>query len=257
MIFDTYSGSVWNSEVLTLTTTGLVGIGTTTPSEKLSINQAMDFQHSGGKRFTLGYDSGVGKGYIHGLGTSQGMRIGFDTAPDLLSLKPTDSGRVGIGTASPGVLFEVRNDAVSQTARMVYVAQNPSGGESSAETMWVRGETSAAALLIGNFGTGLGLNVTAGKVLFSLGRQPTGSRHVTGGNQNELFDAIKSAIPNTNDEIIVSGGMTGSGGHMKVSRAIRTSTTVVTFYGIKSDNNVLSITVTDGFSGQIDCSLAW
>ena len=47
IVFDTYSGSAWNSGVMTLTTGGNVGIGTASPSEKLDM---------GGGNVKMGYE---------------------------------------------------------------------------------------------------------------------------------------------------------------------------------------------------------
>jgi len=64
-----------------------VGIGTTTPSNTLSVEDFMDFQNSGSRRFTFGYDSGTGYGLLEMLDTLNGFKIGDDSDNNIFVVK--------------------------------------------------------------------------------------------------------------------------------------------------------------------------
>lgn len=73
--------------------------------------------------------------------------------------------------------------------------------------------------------------VNGGYIKSGKGRWPISSIHGS-STANAIFDALDAYIPNTNDEIIISGGISSPTAIYIISRAIRTSATVITLCSI-------------------------
>jgi hypothetical protein len=111
------------SERLRITSAGLVGIGTSTPSYEFQVNAASDAVMStsnsssvtSGNRGTIAHlnsaDSTCGMFRFAAVTDNVGTEIQFHTRPAAGSLTQTmtldSAGRLGIGTTSPGVSLEV------------------------------------------------------------------------------------------------------------------------------------------------------
>lgn len=101
------------SEIMTLTGTGNLGIGVTSPSEKLEVNgnlaiynNALQLRGGGDNNHTLQYDWGVDGPFLKGYG---GGSLG--TSNGTTALHWNNSGRVGVGTVAQGHMFYVNGDA--------------------------------------------------------------------------------------------------------------------------------------------------
>lgn len=83
-----------------------------------------------------------------------------------------------------------------------------------------------------------------------------GSTHGT-VSENDLFDAMKGDIPNTNDEMVVSGGLETASATYIVARAVRTSSTAITLYVLTDLGVATTYVVNDGDTTTRVQSLAW
>ena len=94
---------------------------------------------------------------------------------------------------------------------------------------------------------------------FTLGRNPA---FAVGGSstEDEVFDTIKSSIPNLNDRIIVSGAIVSNDLLYIVSAAYRYSSTEIRFWSIihgTSGGTSGYFPLNDGATNTINYSLAW
>jgi hypothetical protein len=101
--------------------------------------------------------------------------------------------------------------------------------------------------------------VTIGGPLEPLqGRTPTNSIHSSGIPSNTVFDAIAASIPNTNDQIVVSGAIEAGGTVRVIARAIRINATTVRFYGVTDAGAINTIDAIDGDTvTSWDVSISW
>ena len=136
------------SNALTIAaTTGNVGIGTTAPMGTFHIeNTAGDDLDD----FVVTSDGQVGIGTEAPVGT---FHIENATGNDKDDVAVTSDGDVGIGTTAPGAKLDVRVNKNGYGQHVARIIQNPAM-EASADTLKVRGETSANALTTNQFGTG-------------------------------------------------------------------------------------------------------
>jgi hypothetical protein len=159
-----YANSLWNlglgysgTELMTLTSSGNVGIGRTSPANPLDIVGGLmlrsanpNIPSSGvGNYLHVGYDSGNNWGYIasrnNGLVT-QVLRI--DGAPLVLNMNP-NAGNVGIGTSSPSDPLQV---VTTQGVVANFSSSNstPLHARSWVQIFNTSGSSSSGALDLGN-----------------------------------------------------------------------------------------------------------
>ncbi len=93
------------SDAMTIEQSGKVGIGTTTPSEKVDIVGHLSLS-GGAKEIRFKNASGNTEQYVWHSGTSLGMGAGSETN----SMFVTGGGNVGIGTTTPGYKLEVNGN---------------------------------------------------------------------------------------------------------------------------------------------------
>jgi hypothetical protein len=99
LIFSTTAdGASAPSERMRITSAGNVGIGTTAPAEELHVS-------SGGAEFAIQWDSTGSKSWV--LGSATGRAYIRNKTDNIETLSILNSGRVGIGTASPAVSLVV------------------------------------------------------------------------------------------------------------------------------------------------------
>lgn len=109
--------------------------------------------------------------------------------------------------------------------------------------------------------------VTIDSVLLKDGQlRPTKGLKITSSidsasiTENLIFDAIAPFIPNNGDDLVMTGGIGNFvvSEILVISRAVRTSGTVITVYGIEPDNgNIGNFALTDGGVTVYKASLGW
>ena len=142
------------------------------------------------------------------------------------------AGNVGVGTNSPGAKLEVRNNDDSQTDTLLYIAQNPVTTEASVRTAWLRGESSAEAVRIDNYGSGHALIVGEGNVGIGT-TSPTAKLHIT--KDNTTGNALLITNSGSSRSLEINHNADGAGVSDEVVRIMNNGTRLFT---IESDGNV-------------------
>lgn len=214
------------AERMRINSSGNVGIGTTSPAQKLSVsggNILLDNnmfiknkKTDGTEIFTLGMDTG---NYLQ-VGTGSGFNgIRFWSGASTEAMRITNSGNVGIGTTVPGTKLDV-NGAVNVTGNIT------GGGEINGQYLHINGNgvnNINGTLLSTNGNLTVGGRITGGALTISPG---TGNNDIRGltylGNANvsiETNGAINGQYLHIrgggdNDiggNLSVTGGITGGG----------------------------------------------
>jgi hypothetical protein len=116
LIFGQYDATPSNGAVMTIDTSNeRVGIGTTNPGQKLSVNGSIeslaDGHGEGGQVILRSAPSGTRRWNIDNYGTSNELRLFTEADSDgsagAVKVLITEAGNVGIGTTSPGAQLEV------------------------------------------------------------------------------------------------------------------------------------------------------
>ena len=151
--FSTASNSGSNTERMRITSTGNVGIGTSSPSAKLHISESngaptqaqllisntattdsdadayIEFQHgAAGKAVKIVADRAAN----YSGGANNDCDLVFHTAADDVyseKFRVTSSGNVGIGTSSPTTLLHLNNDTHGANTAITLTAENDAGTE--------------------------------------------------------------------------------------------------------------------------------
>jgi hypothetical protein len=181
-----------NSATMFLNTSGNVGIGTTSPNERLHVSGNISVVASGGSKIgfnTTDAFSGYGTSIAH-----YGMSYGWNTNPLALSgyfgigfftdgsekMRILGNGNVGIGATSPTQRLDV-NGYIRATSGFV-----GNGGLS----LWGDNSSSSAGLFVTTGGNvGIGTNSPEARLQVTTGAR-TGGIRVGGGNgagQNRIF----------------------------------------------------------------------
>jgi hypothetical protein len=164
-VSDTNYGNQYT--IMAANTSGNVGIGTTSPTQKLSVNGAIDFVNTGGFSPTFGkpmiwssytglnfsgynyYFKNLGGANLLSISNTGGVALG-SYAPS----PPTDgliiSGNVGIGTTGPWQKLTVQNSNISSGNYDAIVLRGVLGGTTNVD----------AYMLVGNAYTGWGDSLT-------------------------------------------------------------------------------------------------
>jgi len=230
-------------------TTGKVGIGTTTPDTILhlsSTNPDITFEDTTGDKWIAGNNNGD-------------FRI-RDVTDSRTDLTIDGTGNVGIGTETPDAKLEILRTSGKSSIKAVasdgYMMID-SNGQQLRLNNYV---TDNIILGLGGGNVSIGTaSITerlyvVGKIYTTLGRRPAGSLHGDTITINAIFDALAPSIPNTNDEIIVNGGMYALG--FIISKAKRTGASTIDLYEIDSSGTG-TITITDGSAVEVVISISW
>ena len=204
------------SEKVRVKSTGNVGIGTTSPSEKLHI--------AGGGSGNIRLDSG---GTYYGTNvqaiSSAGLKIGNDDFSGYAYFH--NDGNVGIGTTSPSVALQLGNSTLGQTKLAIFNSEG--GGEVG---LTIKSRTNRASLLVSDNDTGVYISAEGGKGSFGRTQgvstaninidgsgnvgigttSPTAKLHVVGTG---LFTGLVSGItPVAAANFVTKAYVDGSGG---------------------------------------------
>ena len=242
-------GSAEGTERMRIDTTGKVGIGTTTPDTILhlsSTNPDITFEDTTGDKWIAGNNNGD-------------FRI-RDVTDSRTDLTIDGTGNVGIGTETPDAKLEILRTSGKSSIKAVasdgYMMID-SNGQQLRLNNYV---TDNIILGLGGGNVSIGTaSITerlyvVGKIYTTLGRRPAGSLHGDTITINAIFDALAPSIPNTNDEIIVNGGMYALG--FIISKAKRTGASTIDLYEIDSSGTG-TITITDGSAVEVVISISW
>ena len=209
-----------NSTQMIIDSGARVGIGTTSPSVKLDVEESsvsalIDIHQSASG---TGTDSGIRFQKNSNLKGTVGYNAGTDTvnlnygAFDNTHLNIDSSGNVGIGTASPAVNLHVKDDSGSNTLETIRVENSNGYAELGAQSTYVRllaggsltyaANSSASYFYIGGLGkmgltsTGLGIGNTSPSEALDVsgnanvsGTIASGSHITASGNQDTTVTA--------------------------------------------------------------------
>jgi hypothetical protein len=173
-----------------LTVTGSVGIGTTTPQQKLEVaipsnGYAQRITAGGVNAVQLGTEGGVGYATLAFMGVdilmgkaaSRGIAFGSGVAWPDVPLGATDihlKGNVGIGTAAPGALLHVKQPAANTEAQVIVDGNHPARGAPDASQIQFR-NAGALKAAIGVATAGAGI---ANGLSFQIGGAPSDTSNI-------------------------------------------------------------------------------
>jgi len=137
-----------------------------------------------------------------------------------------------------------------------------SGGMGIQSNLYVRqGITSVEGNVTATAGN---VVATAGYFQSGKGRWPTGELTGTGINENQIFDALDAFIPNTNDEMLVTGGFGQDGSYsLNARKAIRIDASTIQISGLQlywatGNVQVSNFTfINGGTSSTYDIAISW
>ena len=252
-----WNGSGYNTGIFLQSTTGNVGIGTTTPGAVLDINGTtspeISLEHTGALKLEIGIPTATNN-YINGSAINDitfrqtgGQKILFSTSATGATNDLTLSGGlVGIGTTTPNSNLQIGAQTQSPTATPVTLSL---GGTYS--------NTAGAnpKLKLYDDGTGAdtyGLGISSGSLDFMVGSGGNFNWYVDGGdtmalssdtlyapiviaNQYDVFCCISSVSPSTNAAYYGYGQTEAaySGGYYQESAA-----STLSLFGITNANGV-------------------
>jgi len=95
------TGGVAGSSRIYINSTGNVGIGTTSPTNKLQVTGGRTYLETGNEIYTLGISRSGANAYYLGVSNSSSPDLYFSNNAGTTRVTLTDAGNVGIGTTSP------------------------------------------------------------------------------------------------------------------------------------------------------------
>ena len=96
------------------------------------------------------------------------------------------------------------------------------------------------------------------RAYFDYGRMKSGYRSVANVTEDNIFDSLDPYIPDTGDDMLVTGCIIKSGVFYYLSHAYRSSSTVIYFYGVTSAGGIAPLACTNGSSATYyRVGIAW
>jgi hypothetical protein len=268
-------------ERLTILGTGEVGINDNTPSYKLDVNGTGRYTgilygdsgfRTGASNSSLsliarsGGASALYAQQVDGTGTIASFRYGSATAgggTQVLGVTNAGIQVTGLGTFSQ---FPTGPSAAPTTdyqlANKKYVDDNAGSSPLTTKGDLYTYSTLDARLPVGTDGHILTADSSETTGLKwaspSNGYSVTGSLHLSSTDEDTVFDALKSYIPNNTDEMLLFGIITIGAVILTVNRAIRVSSTEIRAYGANQNGILQTATITDADTTTINgISVSW
>jgi hypothetical protein len=191
-----------NAERMRITAAGNVGIGATSPAEKLEVAGNIKSNAGNGEGFVL--NGGLA---IHRL---SGTELGFITS-STERMRITSAGNVGIGTTAPGYKLEVNGDVGGSPVNIARFTAGIAGGGTRGMNLYSDGTQFKLQVNdnVGNTGDWAFLNLNPDGGFVGVGNtSPSQKLHVTGNVR------VTGAYYDSNNEAGTSGQVltsTGSG----------------------------------------------
>ena len=248
------AGSATGSTKMTIEEGGDVGIGVTDPTRRLSVFDASE------ELLRLS-QSGVGSWDI-GVTDEDAFGIWDQSVADPYFVVEA-GGNVGIGIRNPAGSLHIKRTTDAEPHIILeqtegtgidWTLSSLDNGEfrltdtdNSVSPLRVEVASPTSTLILDS----------VGRINSLRGRVPAGTIHGATITQDAIFHALDSSIPNTNDEIIISGGADiGTTGPIVFSRAVRSGGSSIALY-YWGDGLGGSMSVIDGTMTTVAISLAW
>ena len=211
-----FDGSSAYSNLLTVNTSGNVGIATTTPSYKLDVGGTSQFSQPVIVGTPTASTHATTKSYVDSMFTGSGQ---WTTNGGLVYLTSTTQ-NVGIGTTAPGAKLQVGSGTVSDTGFATRIIgsdgnQVALGYGSFGSSIQGRSSTDVNSnLALNPWGGNVGIGTTVPQAALDFGGAPTKAIQtqylVISGNNSSATD--RPYIRGMNNHLVINGGGTTSGG---------------------------------------------
>jgi hypothetical protein len=245
---------VAGDERVRITSAGNVGIGTTSPSYKLDVQNGSDFDirlrdtslgGTVGILFETANDfSGTSQSYIKGIGAGNsgasslifGTATGGGDTTGTERMRITSGGNVGIGTTAPQTLLSIETSGIQNTISPIITSQSSGttytglysirdgAGDQRGLTFQVYTAnvglnekmriTSGGNVGIGTTSPNSILEIAATTPVFRIQASDSANFHGIEFRQGAGFDAFIKQLPSTGEFRISNGRSVGWGGHM-------------------------------------------
>jgi hypothetical protein len=239
------------TERLRVTDTGLVGIGTSSPTQPLHVVGRSLFQPATGTRVITLVNTSGADGSINVSGGATSMNYGFHTYSTADALYIQNDGKVGIGTTSPGYPLHVFSSTSTVGIRV------DGGGDSIVSFANAGSAVGAVGIAAGNIAGGGSGNIgiqSGSSLLFATGGVNEKARIDSSGRLLIGTSSSASAGDTQYARLQVQGNTFGGGGSDAIF-GLRANLTAGTNISSGSGLGRIIFSDTNGATfGQIECA---
>ena len=270
------TGTTSQSERMRITSAGLVGIGTSNPTNPLMVQGSQGYASSASTLLTSTTKAAARIRGSNDASTSLWMGVetsnanpylqvsnGTGTSSDPLLLQPF-GGNVGIGTTSPAQALDIidttnyrqisiSNSASTETKRVSYMAKHYDVSEEPVNLVGMFADSSTTVVSVGG-----GLGATGGFNSATQIQFHTATNNTTTGNSEAMrIDSTGSVLINTTSSSTTTSGVKLRG-DIDAIAAVRDSNPSGYFRRLNSDGDIINLgrdTATNGRIGVKDTGL--